>query len=62
MVKRSFGEKLKSFLQDADEMISYHENNIDNISYQIELFGRFKNIFEGCWKVYKDYLINLLNS
>ena len=55
-----FGEKLKLFLQDTDEMISYHENNIDNISYQIELFGRFKNIFEGCWKVYKDYLKEVL--
>ena len=55
-----FGEKLKLFLQDTDEMISYHENNIDNINYQIELFGRFKNIFEGCWKVYKDYLKEIL--
>ncbi len=55
-----YNSKLDVFLQDVDEMIKYHENNIDNIEYQIGIFGRFKNMFEGCWKVYKDYLKEVL--
>lgn len=55
-----FNSKLDKFLADADEMISLHDNNIDNYDYQIPIFERFKNMFEGCWKIYKDYLKEVL--
>ena len=47
--------KLEDFLNDFQLMLDYHENNYDDINMQISLFERFKNIYEGCWKIIKDY-------
>ncbi len=54
--------KFEEFMPDVNDMIISHENNYDDIQAQIDIFGRFKNIFEGCWKLLKDYAKDEFNK